>query len=475
MPKERSTDAAQTSNPEVPTALLEWMRVGWKDARPTNVVPRSVASRCASRREALSQLFPGRVLVIPSGTAKTRANDTVFRFRPGSDFIYLVGDGEAGEVLVFLPRASSGHDVVLFTDPDTDYADSAFFTDHHRGALWVGSPRGLRVSEATFGIEARPVGRLSESIRGRDAISVVRGLDPGVDGLVAAAGSVDDELAAAISELRLYKDSGEIEELAEACRVTRLGFEDIVRSLPTSRTERDIDAVFQFRAHRESGGVGYSPIAAAGSNATVLHWIRRDGELRAGDLLLVDAGAETPGYYTADVTRTLPISGQFTDSQRTIYELVWHAHQAALEAVRPGVDFLAGHRAAMAVIAEGLSALEILTVPAAEALQEDRQLYKRYTIHGVSHMLGIDVHDSSNARPENAMRGRLAEGMVLTIEPGVYFQVNDETVPEKFRGVGVRIEDDILVTKQGYRLLSAGLPVAPHDVEAWMERIWSEA
>jgi Xaa-Pro aminopeptidase len=197
--------------------------------------------------------------------------------------------------------------------------------------------------------------------------------------------------------------------------------------------------------------------------------------LRAGDLLLVDAGAETPGYYTADVTRTLPISGQFTDSQRTIYELVWHAHQAALEAVRPGVDFLAGHRAAMAVIAEGLSALEILTVPAAEALQEDRQLYKRYTIHGVSHMLGIDVHDSSNARPENAMRGRLAEGMVLTIEPGVYFQVNDETVPEKFRGVGVRIEDDILVTKQGYRLLSAGLPVAPHDVEAWMERIWSEA
>jgi Xaa-Pro aminopeptidase len=387
----------------------------------------------------------------------------------------LVGDGEPGEVLVFVPRSAGGHDVFLFTDPDTDYSQSTFFTDHKSGALWVGSPRGIRASEATFGIAARPLSDLASTLAACEDVAVVRGIDCEVDALVAPAESSDGELACAISELRLYKDSDEIDALVEACRATRLGFEDIVKAIPTSRTEREIDATFQFRAHRETGGVGYPPIVATGAHATVLHWTRRDGELRDGDLLLVDAGAEVQGYYTADVTRTLPINGRFSEAQRAIYELVWSAHQTALDAVRPGANFLAPHRAAMKVITDGLSSLGILTVPSAEALQEDHQFYKRYTIHGVSHMLGIDVHDCSRARPERAMRGSLAVGMVLTIEPGVYFQLNDETVPEKYRGIGVRIEDDVVVTEHGYRLLSDGLPVAPDEVETWMSRIWSGA
>jgi Xaa-Pro aminopeptidase len=325
-----------------------------------------------------------------------------------------------------------------------------------------------------FGVEVRPLDQLAQALEACERPAVVRGVDAAVDALVVPTNSLDQKLATAISELRLYKDDDEVSALAEACRVTRLGFVDIVRALPTIGTEREVDAVFQFRAHREAGGVGYTPIAAAGSHATVLHWIRRDGALRDGELLLVDAGAEVLGYYTADVTRTLPINGRFSPAQREIYELVWRAHQAALEVVRPGVHFIAPHRAAMTVISEGLSDLGILRVPAAEALQEDRQLYKRYTIHSVSHMLGIDVHDCSRAKPEVSVRGLLVAGMVMTIEPGIYFQLNDQTVPEQYRGIGVRIEDDILVTDGGYRLLSDGLPVAPDAVEAWMAGIWNE-
>lgn len=460
---------------ELPVALRQWLTQGWRSEWDRADLEFKIPPQCAGRRRALCERFPGRALVIPNGFEKVRSNDMRFRFRPSSEFIYLIGDGEPGDVAVCVPHPGAVHETILFTAPGTDYSTSDFFTDHQKGAIWVGPSRGIRASETALGVTVKPIHELEPSLRALQGAGVVRGIDPTVDALVTPVQETDTRLLSTIAELRLIKDDGEVSALAEACRVTVCGFHDIVRALPTIGSEREVEAIFQKRAIADGGDIGYTPIAAAGAHSTVLHWTRRDGRLRAGELLLVDAGAETASHYTADVTRTWPIDGRFTPPQRAIYDLIWQAHQAALRVVRPGVDFLAPHRAAMAVIAEGLCRLGVLKVAAERALADDQQLYRRYTVHSVSHMLGLDVHDCSHARPEVSVRGRLAEGMVLTVEPGVYFQPNDATVPAEYRGIGVRIEDDVVVTQRGCRILSVGLSVEAEAVEDWMTRMWSSA
>ena len=179
-------------------------------------------------------------------------------------------------------------------------------------------------------------------------------------------------------------------------------------------------------------------------------------------------GIESTELYTADVTRTIPISGRFSDVQREVYDAVHQAQLSALAQVRPGAEFLAPHRAAMAVLTEWLVDRGILTCSVEEALDEEHQYHRRYTLHGTSHMLGIDVHDCASARSEMYRKGTLVPGTCLTVEPGLYFQPDDLTVPERYRGIGVRIEDDVLVTDTGRRNLSAALPSQADEVEAWM-------
>jgi Xaa-Pro aminopeptidase len=202
----------------------------------------------------------------------------------------------------------------------------------------------------------------------------------------------------------------------------------------------------------------------------VLHWVRNDRHIGADDLLLLDAGVEAHSLYTADVTRTIPVSGTFTPSQREIYTLVWEAQRAAFAACRPGNDFLDPNVAAMRVLAHGLERLGILP-SAEEALRDDKLFYKRYSLHNVSHMLGLDVHDCAQARAETYKFGRLEPGMVLTVEPGLYFQLDDLTVPERYRGIGVRIEDDVVITATGHENLSAALPSEADAVEAWVRTL----
>jgi Xaa-Pro aminopeptidase len=220
--------------------------------------------------------------------------------------------------------------------------------------------------------------------------------------------------------------------------------------------------------------VGYGTIAASGPHACILHWTKNDGRLHKGTLLLLDAGVEGNSLYTADITRTLPISGTFSKEQRKIYKLVHAAQKAAFAAVKPGNDFMEPNRAAMRVLAEGLEKLGILGMPAEEALKEEHQFYRRYSLHNVSHMLGLDVHDCAKARQEVYKFGKLKAGMVLTVEPGLYFQEDDLSIPEKYRGIGVRIEDDVVVTEGGYENLSKDIPSDVDDVEAWMERVWKK-
>jgi Xaa-Pro aminopeptidase len=214
--------------------------------------------------------------------------------------------------------------------------------------------------------------------------------------------------------------------------------------------------------------LGYDSIVAGGSHATTLHWTENSGPVTPGELLLLDMGVEGTNLYTADVTRTLPVDGTYTPVQRDLYALVLRAQQAGIDVIRPGVPFQAPHEAAMRVLAHGLEDLDLLPVSAEEALSPDSKVYARWTLHSVSHMLGLDVHDCASAAPDAYKDGTLAEGMVLTVEPGLYFQEDDLLVPEQLRGIGIRIEDDVVVTADGARNLSASLPREPGAVEEWM-------
>ncbi len=455
-------------DPDFPDRLLEFMRTAWVD-RALDVAPVPEAPHHAKRRSAAAEAFPGDTLVIPSGTAPVRANDTWYPFRPGSDFAYLTGDYDPDSVLVIRP----GGEAVLYVRPRSPRDTDDFFRDRVYGELWIGRRHTLAEKAAELGIETAPLEALPAALDdlppGRTR--VLRGLDPTVDAAVRGFPERDAELARVLSELRLVKDEWELAQLREAVAATVRGFEDAVRVLPADRpvSERLLEGVFALRARHDGNDVGYSSIVGSGRHAAILHWSRNDGRTRPGDLLLMDMGVEARTLYTADVTRTVPVSGRFTPLQRQVYEIVLAAQQAGLDLIAPGVAFDDVDQACMRKLAEGLHDLGLLPVSVDEAMDKEARLYRRWSLHGFGHMLGIDVHDCAQARKEMYREGRLAEGYVLTVEPGLYFQPEDELVPEELRGIGIRIEDDVHVTATGVEVLSAGLPRTPDDVEAWLE------
>lgn len=469
-----SEEKRASHDPANPEALLRFMTQRWARPKPQRGQVQYARAHRA-RREALGRAFPGETLIVPTGHEKVRANDTHFRFRPGTDFFYLTGCHEPDSVLVLVPDGE-GHRHVLFVEPNPGKSDSTFFTDRVKGELWVGARRGVAESRAWFAVdEARALPELPAFLAGLSGPwRALRGLSPGVDGPLAAQAERDTAFAQVLSELRLIKDDAEIRAISAAIASTRRGFEDVIARLAVARSEREIEGVFGLRARVEGNDVGYSTIAACGSHACVLHWSRNDGAVRPEDLLLLDAGVEANSLYTADITRTLPISGRYSPEQREVVALVLRAQRAGIREVKPGNDFLAPNRAAMRVLAYGLERMGILK-DAEDALRDDHQFYRRYTLHNVSHMLGLDVHDCARAREEAYKFGKLKAGMVLTVEPGLYFQPDDQTVPARYRGIGVRIEDDVLVTATGCRNLSSSLPSDPAAVERWMQRVWASA
>ncbi|MGH8793259.1 MAG: aminopeptidase P family protein [Stackebrandtia sp.] len=474
----------RSHDPKFPEKFLEFMRTGWGSSDLTGLTSLPQAAHHARRRDALSRAFPGETLIIPTGHEKVRANDTFFRFRAGSDYAWLTGDYDPEGVLVLRPT-QGGHDAVLYRRPRKSKESDEFFRSAQYGELWVGRRYGLDETSALLGVECRDLAEFEESLSGfeRDKARVRRGFDAAVDKAIAAEeptekedGTLemtrDRELAAVLSELRLVKDEWELAQLQDAVDATVRGFEDVARVIPANGPvpERLIEGVFALRSRLEGNGVGYDSIVGAGSHATTLHWIVNDGVTAPGELILMDMGVENRHLYTADVTRTLPVSGRFTPLQRQIYDLVHSSQQAGMDAIKPGVEYKHIHETCMRVLAEGLSDMGILPVSADEAMSEDSLVYRRWTLHGFGHMLGIDVHDCAAARTEQYWQGQLDAGHVLTVEPGLYFQDDDELVPEELRGVGVRIEDDVLVTGDGCRNLSDGLPRAAEDVENWLER-----
>ncbi|MDP9240141.1 MAG: aminopeptidase P family protein [Actinomycetota bacterium] len=438
----------------VTSALEAFMARDWAEPLVEDPDLAPVAAWAAKRRARLSECFPGERIVVPSGSYLGRSNDQDYRFRAHSDHVWLTGSQLSDAVLVLEPMGNRGHEATLYLRPRADRRTSdEFWRDRRYGELWAGRRPSL----------AEVAARLDLPTRHLDDLPAVPALD----------GATDPELAAVLSELRLVKDPWEIEQLTDAVDITVRGFTDVVRELPRAVElgERWIEGTFWRRARLEGNDVGYSCIVAGGAHATTLHWIDNDGPVRPGELLLLDMGAENRSLYTADVTRTLPVSGTFTPLQRDLYTLEFRAQEAGIAAVRPNARFRDFHNAAMAVLAHGLADLGLLPCSAAEALDEDSTVYRRWTLCGSGHMLGLDVHDCAAARAGAYLDGVLQPGHVLTVEPGIYLQAEDLLLPEEMRGIGIRIEDDLVVTDNGARLLSGGLPRSPDEIETWLASV----
>ncbi|MFF9913373.1 aminopeptidase P family protein [Streptomyces sp. NPDC013457] len=449
--------------------LAENMKSGWADTELHGLEPIAQAGHTADRRAALSARFPGERLVIPAGNLKTRSNDTEYSFRASTEYAYLTGDQTQDGVLVLEPT-KNGHKATVYLLPRSDRENGEFWLDG-QGELWVGRRHSLTEAEKLLGIPAKDVRELAAALKeATGPVRAVRGHDAGIEAALTdkVTAERDEELRVFLSEARLVKDAFEIAELQKACDATARGFEDVVKVLDKAEatSERYIEGTFFLRARVEGNDVGYGSICAAGPHATTLHWVRNDGAVRSGELLLLDAGVETVELYTADVTRTLPINGRYSELQRKIYDAVYEAQEAGIAAVKPGAAYRDFHDAAQRVLAEKLVEWGLVEGPVDRVLELGLQ--RRWTLHGTGHMLGMDVHDCAAARTEAYVDTTLEPGMCLTVEPGLYFQADDLTVPEEYRGIGVRIEDDILVTENGNRNLSASLPRQADEVEAWM-------
>ncbi|RWR22286.1 aminopeptidase P family protein, partial [Agrococcus lahaulensis] len=408
-----------------------------------------------------------------------RSNDTDYPFRPHPDFTYLTGwgsDAEPDSVLVLEP-AGDGHEATLYFRGPAGRGTTEFYANPAIGEFWVGPRPSLDHVAAELGLRVADLDGLAGALEagGEADALVVTGADAAVEAMVAGANPDGDVLARDLSELRLVKDAHEIAEVQAAVDATARGFDDVIADLAEAtrheRGERVVEGAFHRRARLDGNAVGYDTIAASGHHACYLHWTRNDGRVREGDLILLDAGVEVDSLYTADITRTLPISGEFTELQRKVYDAVLEAADAAFAIVRPGIVFKEVHAAAMEVIARRTAEWGLLPIPAEQSLEPDQQLHRRWMVHGTSHHLGLDVHDCAAARRDFYHDGVVREGMVFTIEPGLYFQADDLTVPEELRGIGVRIEDDIVVTADGARNLSGAIPRTADEVEAWMRRV----
>jgi Xaa-Pro aminopeptidase len=422
------------------------------------------------RRRLLATLGPDAIAVFPAAPERARSNDVEYRYRQQSDFYYLTGFAEPGAVCVLQP-AHPDHEYVLFVRPRDreretwtgrragvegamgDYAaDRAYPIDEIDQHLpkWIGERTGLYC--ALNGDEAFSRQALGWFEHGR---SLRQRTGSGPSGLLDA--------REVVHEMRLFKEAPEIEAMRRAAAISAEAHAAAMRAARAGGWEYEIEALIEYTFRRHgAAGPAYPSIVAAGANATILHYTSNDRQCGAEDLLLIDAGAEYD-FYCADITRTFPIGARFEGRRRDVYALVLAAQLAAIEAVRPGARFDDPHQRAVRVLAEGLVSLGVLGGPVEAVLEQE--LYKPVYMHRTSHWLGMDVHDVGLYKRDEASR-LLEPGMVLTIEPGLYIADFLDDIAPQWHGIGVRVEDDLLVTADGHEVLTAAVPKAVDELEA---------
>ncbi|WP_018143852.1 aminopeptidase P family protein [Alloscardovia criceti] len=490
----------RTLRPES-TNFSDFMLTGWGEEE-NDIQPLESSRYTPSRLEALGKRFPGERIVIPAGQAKVRNDDCDYAFRPDSAFAYYTGlgqDYEAGAVLVLNPVAPQSaeavmgktHEPVLFLHPRSDQSTQDYYRSASYGEYWVGVRPGLEGIKTMTGIETADIAGLYDALskdvgteEGAIRVRIIRNIDAeitkDVDAIRSAAGfdnpdaseSDDNKLYEFASESRMLKDEYEVREMRKAIAATHDGFTRMLEALPDARGkergERILEGKFNANAREQGNAEGYGTIVASGAHAPTLHWMRNTGKISDGELLLIDAGVETDSLYTADITRTFPVNGKFTELQKELYTVVLNAQKAGFEAAKVGATYSDIHHACMRVLAEAMHNWGILPVSVEESLSHEGQQHRRWHACGVAHHLGLDVHDCSQARYESYQGAKITPGMIFTIEPGLYFKENDMLIPEEFRGIGIRIEDDVLMTENGPEWLSHDIPKEIDEVEAWM-------
>ena len=423
----------------------------------------------ASRRKRFMESIGPRTVAVIAGRGTTHRNsDVEHRFRQPSDLLYLSGFGEPDTWAVLAPgRAKPCTLFVRPRDPERE--------------TWTGRRAGLEGAVARFGADqAFPIDKLKEELPklldGADEILYVPGEDRLVDeivnGAIASLRSGERrgmraptriaDLRRSLHEQRLVKDEAALATLDRAAAVTAEAHTAAMRAARDGVMEYEIEALVDYTFRRRGGLPGYGTICGGGDNATILHYVDNDRPLKQGELLLIDAGCELDGF-TADVTRTFPIGARFSPAQRRLYELVLSTEKACIEAVRPGATVDAIHALAIERLTAGMVELGLLHGDPKALIESGA--YKRFYMHRTSHWLGLDVHDVG-AYAEGGTPRPLVPGMVLTVEPGLYVPSDASEVAAEYRGIGIRIEDDILVTSEGHRILTAAIPKEVADIEA---------
>lgn len=424
------------------------------------------------RRRLMQHMGRNAIAIVPAAREVVRSRDTHYLFRQDSDFAYLSGFPEPNAVLVLVPGRPQGEALLFCLDRDP------------AAETWHGRRYGpVRAAEAFGFDDAFPVDDIDEILpglmEGRERIFYALGHDAEFDKHlmdwlaqlrnqrkkgVHPPGEIID-LRHALHEMRLFKEAAEIKLMKAAAKAAAAGHVRAMQACRPGLSELDIEAELQREFARHGARFpAYNSIVAGGENACILHYIENNMPLRSGDLLLIDAGAEYQ-WYASDITRTFPVNGRFTPLQREIYQWVLKAQYAAIREVRPGNTWNRIHEAAVKVLTQGLVELGVLKGKPAELIE--KEAYRPYYMHKTGHWLGLDVHDVGDYQIDGQPRV-LEPGMVLTVEPGLYFAPDTKGLAKKFHGIGIRIEDDVLVTKTGHEVLTDGVPKEPDEIEALM-------
>ncbi len=432
-------------------------------------------SEFKQRRERLLKRLAAEandtIAIIPSAQMLTRSRDTEFPFRQNSDFFYLTGFNEPDAVLVLAPN--SAMPVQLYCQASDPHAE-----------VWHGRRMGTARAVAQLGVDvAHSIDELDDHLLPLlDGVHTVM-LDHTHDEWLAHLQELAAELrqskkkgqkapqayvdlAPWLHQWRLVKSSAELDLMRKAAKISVAAHKRAMRFAAPGRYEYQVAAELHHEfAMQGAAAPAYGTICGSGENACILHYTENQSELADGDLLLIDAGAEYQGY-AADITRTFPVNGCFSEPQRQLYEVVLKAQEAALATVKPGSHLLNAHEAAAAEITKGLVALGILQGDVQAHI--DQASHRRFFIHGLGHWLGLDVHDVGDYQ-QGDKRTLFEPGMVITVEPGVYIPTDATDIEPKWRGLGIRIEDDVVITESGYENMTAGVPKTIAEIEAWMQ------